>query len=277
MRRAAASLLLVLAGLALAPDRAAAGGWARDAGGVYVRTGVALFDGRAAFLLPDAPGSPEGTFRSIAAELYGEVGLGGGFELDLSARWVDNAHELSGGSTRHSRGFEDLELYSKWSPVSGQNALAFLVGTRIATYERLQEDETLDGTPQRGPGGADVLAGVSFGHSFHPTRAWVVIDVLHRLRLGGPSSGMVLRSEAGWMFLEPLGGALTAELHPAFGRDIDQDPNAPAPVAKVLAFGAKLFLELPAGFGLAADAQWLPDLLNDGPGYRVAAGVTFQR
>ena len=277
MRRLAASLLLVFGGATLAPATAAAGGWARDAGGVYVRTGVAFFDGRAAFLLPDAPGSPEGSFHSIAAELYGEVGLGRGFELDLSARWVDNAHALSEGTTLHSRGLEDAELYLKWSPVSAQNALAFLVGTRIAMYERLPQDETLDGTPQRGPGGADVLAGVSFGHSFHPTRAWVVIDVLHRLRLGGPSSGMVLRSEAGWMFAEPLGGALTVELHPAFGRDVDQDPDAPAPVAKVLALGAKLFLEIHGGFGLTADAQWLPDVLNDGPGYRVAGGVTFQR
>jgi hypothetical protein len=276
MRRVAAALPLLVA-IGLIPGTASAGGWARHAGGVYARAGAAYFDGRAAFLLPDAPGAPSGTFHSIAAELYGEVGLGRGFELDLSARWVDNAHELSDGVTRRSRGPEDAELLLKWSPVHAHNALAFLIGTRVAMYERLDVGDTLDGTPQRGSGGVDLLTGVSFGHSFHPTRAWVVVDVLHRLRFGGPSSGVLTRAEAGWMFAPPLGGALLFEIQPAFGRDLDQRADAPAPVPKILSFGAKLFLELPEGFGLAADAFWLPDVLNDGPGFRVAAGVTYQR
>jgi len=263
--------------VALTPADAKAGGWARDLGGVYVRSGVAYFDGRAAFLLPDAAGVPTGTFHQVAAELYGEVGLGHGFELDLSARWVDNVHSLSDGTELTSTGLEDAQLLGKWSPLSATNALAFVVGTRFAMYERLPVEHTLDGTPQRGPGGVDLLTGVSFGHSFHPTRAWVNVDLLHRLRLGGPSSGMLLRAEAGWFFLEPLGGALTVDLQPAFGRDLDQADDAPAPVAKILALGAKLFLSLWEGFGLTADAQWLPDLFNDGPGYRLAAGLTFER
>jgi hypothetical protein len=43
----------------------------------------------------------------------------------------------------------------------------------------------------------------------------------------------------------------------------------------VLALGIKAFGRLPAGFGVAADAGWLPEIVNDGPGYRIGAGLTW--
>lgn len=282
MRQVRRTLLAGLAGLAgaavlLAPARALAGGWARDAGGVYLRAGAAVFRGQDAFLLPDVEGVPAGRFRSVAAELYGEVGLGHDLEVDLSLRWVDNRHALEDGPTLHNRGAEDGELLLKWAPVNESQALSLLVGTRFAMYRRLPVEETLDGRPQRGPGGADVLFGASYGHSFHPLPMWLNLDLLHRVRLGGPSSGQLIRLELGAMPIEGLGGALTFEVQPAFGRDIDQRDDAPSPVPKVLALGGKAFVPIYAGLGLTADAQWLPDALNDGPGWRVGAGLTFER
>ncbi|MDD9937752.1 MAG: hypothetical protein OXT09_29340 [Myxococcales bacterium] len=270
MRRLAVILVIIL----INPALAKAGGWGRDAGDVYLRAGAAWFEGTAAFqLLDDA--APLAEFSSTSAELYWEVGVGRQLELDGSLRWVDNRNDLLGAGTHRSRGLEDLEALVKWTPVSGSRALSLLGGARLSLYERLPVERTLVGEPQRGPGGTDVLIGASHGHSFHPTAAWFNLDVLHRLRVSGVSSGVLIRAELGAM-LAPVGGALVFEVQPAFGRDIDQAEGDPSPVPKVLGLGAKLFLDIAAGFGLTADGMWLPDVINDGPGHRIALSATYQ-
>ena len=251
-----------------------AGGWARPAGSVYVRAGAAFFRGEDTFLLTDGAA---GQFYSLAAELYTEVGLGHNLELDLSLRWIDNANDLDEGLTLRERGLEDLEARLEWAPVNRSRALAFVLGFRQSLYERRPTPAQSDGRPERGPGGTDLLVGASFGTSLHPTRAWITVDLLLRLRLQNPSSGVQTRVEAGWMFLEHLGAAASLELQPSFGRDDDLVENAPAPVPTVLGVGGKLLAPVASGFGIAAEALLWPDVLNDGPGYRIALSVTFER
>ncbi len=258
----------------LAPTTARAGGWARPAGSVYVRSGVALFRGQGAFLVAE---DVTGEFYSLAAELYTEVGIGKNLEADISLRWVDNVNELNDGSTLRERGLEDLEVRLEWAPVNKGQALAFVVGFRQSLYDRRPLDEMVDGRPQRGPGGTDLLVGASYGYSFFPDSAWLTADVLLRLRLQNPSSAVLTRVEAGWMVFERLGVAGFFELQPAFGRDEDLELDAPAPVPTALGFGAKLLVPVHAGFGLSAEAIGWPDVLNDGPGYRLGLSLTYER
>lgn len=246
--------------LALQHAPAQAGAWVREAGGAYVHAGVARFVGTADF-------DPEaGRFTGDAVELYGEVGVGHRLELDGSLRGVDHR---SAGLPTHSTGLQDAWLVAKWAPTRSEQALALVAGTRVALYGRE------DTGPQRGPGGVDLLTGASWGRGLQ--RGWVGVDVLHRLRFGGASSGLDFRTELGWRPVEALALAATAQAQPAFGRAVDQPPDAPAPVPTVVGVGAKALLALGGGVGLAADTVWLPPLLNDGPGARAGIGLTLQR
>jgi hypothetical protein len=269
-------LHLALAASALAPSISWAGPWARRAGGAYVRLGAARFEGQAAFLLNESV-AQRGRFVGYAGELYAEAGLGRRFELDASWRWVENRSERLDGLVMSSGGPEDLELTLKWSPLAGSMPIAFLVGGRVSLYDRLSEAALFDGTPQRGPGGADLLTGAAWGVSFWPTRAWLSADVLHRLRFGTASSGVRLRVEGGGYVVGPLAVAASVEFQAAYGRQEQQAAGSPAPVPRVLGLGAKVFAELYRGFGVNVDATWLPDVFNDGPGWRLGASVTFER
>jgi hypothetical protein len=246
--------MLVLAGIGAAWG----GPWVRPAGGVYAKVGAGAFRGTADFVeLP-------GRFAGDAVEAYGEVGVGRGIELDLSTSYGFQRV----GEVRND-GLQDLQLVTKWSPGAGRAAFALLGGARIPLYDR-------DGAaPELGPGGADLLAGGSVGRGIGP--AWTLVDVILRHRLGAPSAGLDLRGEIGAQGASPVGGAVGLEIQPAFGRTAYQAVGTAAPVPRMLALSAKAFGRLPLGFGVTADAGWLPDLINDGPGYRVGAGVTWER
>jgi hypothetical protein len=266
----ARAILLVVA--VLAPARQAhAGGWAREQGGVFVRSGFGAFFGEPAFE------RTAGDFRGYAFELYGEVGLGADLEIDASFRWVSNERVFDDGRTLVNGGPEELELALKWAAVNETNAFALVLGGRIALYERLDAVDAMMQLPERGPGGGDVIAGFSFGHSFHPAPLWYNLDVVHRIRIGSPSSGVLLRNEFGYKPLEQLGLAALVELGPTFGRDLETPAGAPAPVPTAFALGAKIFGEIALGFGYLLDFFWFPDVLNDGPGLRFGASATYRR
>jgi hypothetical protein len=252
---------------------ARAGAWVRPAGGVYTRAGVGAFIGRGAFLL--APGAPEGRFRSLAAEGYGEFGLGGALELDVSLRWVDNRHRLRTGRAFSNRGLEDAEILIKWAPLNGARAVSLLGGVRVALYPIASLEELAEGRPRRGPGGQDLLLGAAYGWSFR--RGWVNVDVLLRLRLGGASAGVRTRLELGGFLVRPLAAAATVEIQPAFGREQDRPLDAPAPVPTTWGLGGKLLGHFIRGVGVSVDFTWYPGRLNDGPGYRLGGGLTYQR
>lgn len=268
---------IVLLALLLCPAAAHAGAWARDLGGVYLRLGGSIFVGDSGALLPDVAGAPAGRFEGRAVDLYAEVGLGVNLELDLSARWVDHRHALDDGTVERASGPGDLEVLLKWAPLNAASAFALTAGARVAPYGMPSLAERAEGRPPLGPGGTDVLTGFAFGRSFWPAPGWLTGELLHRLRLGAASTGLQVRVEGGWRLLAPL--ALAGELawQPAFGRDLDQPEDAPAPVPDELKLGAKLLAGPWWGFGATADATWLPDLGNDGPGWRVSAGVTWER
>ncbi|MEM9188398.1 MAG: hypothetical protein AAGF12_04450 [Myxococcota bacterium] len=255
------------------PASAKAGGWARAEDQVFIRTGAGFFFGQQPF---EVAAGPSGTFRGSAAEFYGEFGLGANFEADLSLRWVSNTHDLDEGPSRTRRGLEDFELLFKWAAVNEGNALSLLAGTRIALYDRLDLERSLVGDPELGPGGADILLGLSFGHSFYPAPLWFNLDLIHRLRLASPSSGLLLRSELGVRPAPPLAFAAVVELQPAFGRDLDSPSNSPAPVPKAFGLGLKLLLSVAHGFGILGDFLWFPDVLNDGPGVRFGLGLSYE-
>ncbi|MBI5517796.1 MAG: hypothetical protein HY909_28755 [Deltaproteobacteria bacterium] len=266
------TVCVLVGAVALMAGEAHAGPWARPLGSVYGRAGYGLFRGRAGFLQPtdEAPT----TFTSRAWELYLETGLGAHLELDLSVRHVTNLGTVGDGTTFTDMGPEDLELTLKWSPRSALNALGFVVGARQALYERL----SADGRPTlRGPGGADLLLGVGYGRSFWPRRAWVVLDLLLRYRLGSPSSAVRLRAEAGVGLLGPVSVVGQVEVQPAYGRTGDVAESAPGPIPTVFSLGAKVLLALGAGVGLALEGVWYPEVLNDGPGYRLGFGLTWER
>jgi hypothetical protein len=255
----------LLAAWIAVPQAAIGGPWARPAGEVYGKLGVGRFTGTAAFdsAGPVALSGEEApTFVGDAVEGYGEVGLGGGLELDGSARWV--VHRVGGEVTR---GLQDLELVTEWAPVSSREAFALTAGLRVSPYPRGLR-------PEIGPGGTDLLLGGGWGRSLGP--AWTAVDVALRQRLTSPSAGLRVRGEVGVLGSAPLGAAANVELQPAFGRTGRAGPTDSAPVPRVLAFGLKGFVRLPAGFGLAADVAALPKLINDGPGMRLGVGVTWE-
>ncbi len=265
----------VVFGLVCLPTLALAGAWARDAGGVYLQLGPSLFVGEHREDLVSDLESADGRFTGHAVELYAEVGLGSGFELDLSTRWVDHRHELEDEELTET-GLGDVELLGKWAPLSALHAVSFVLGTRVAAYETPSLAERVGGAPPLGPGGVDLLAGFGWGRSFWPRRAWMNVDLLHRVRLGGASSGLRFRAEAGHLW-GPVGLVLQGELQPAYGRAIDQPEDAPGPVPDVLSLGGKALVAAWAGLGLSLEGVWLPEVFNDGPGYRLAAAITYER
>jgi hypothetical protein len=239
----------------LLSSQAIAGPWARPAGSVYGKLGVARFSGEADFE------EMAGRFTGDAAEAYAEVGLGRGVEVDAATRYV--SHRVEDAA---SAGLQDVEVTVDWAPVSEREAFAVTAGARIAPYARGHE-------PELGPGGADLLFGAGWGRSLGP--GWFAADALLRHRLGAPSSGVRFRAELGAQGSSPVGAAAGLEVQPAFGRTQSDDDVAPVP--RVLALGAKAFGRLGAGVGIAADFAWLPPIVNDGPGWRVGAGLTFER
>ena len=77
---------------------------------------------------------------------------------------------------------------------------------------------------------------------------------------------------------EPAAEALLqGELQPAYGRAIDQPEDAPGPVPDVLSLGGKALVAAWAGLGFSLEGVWLPEVFNDGPGYRLAAAITYER
>ncbi len=232
-----------------------AGPWARPAGEVWTKVGAGRFTGQAAF------DQDAGRSVTTSAELYGEVGLGRGFEIDALVMGVD---QRAGGLVR--RGLQDIELMMEWSPGSGSSVVALLGGLRISPYARGREIEI-------GPGGTDVLAGAAWGRGFGP--GWGIVEGLLRRRVGTVSTGLRLRTEWGVISRRGDGIAVELQLQPAFGRQ-DDDPTGPAPVPRVFAVGPKVFLAIAGPVGLIADASWLPPFFNDGPGTRVGVGLTLQ-
>jgi len=240
-------LLLITASTA-----AFGGSWVRPAGGVYVKVGAAHFVGKTI--------TAQGDFVGDALEAYGEVGLGAQWELDLSARAV--RHQLGAAV---EMGLQDLEALAKWGP-GGATPIAILIGTRVSPYTR----------GLRGPGGADLITG--FGVSRGYPWGWLDGRALHRLRVGGPSSAIRLSGQVGLKRPKsPIGGAVELAIQPAFARIADQPTGAPLPIEEALSVGAVGFVEVAAGFGLSVDAAWLPPFHNDGPGARIAGGLTWTR
>jgi hypothetical protein len=265
-------LLLTL--LCLLPASAYGGVWARDLGGLYGRYGAGFYFGQGAFLVTNS--QAQGRFQSFAGEIYEEVGLGHNFELDLSGRWVNNRHLIEGGTILNNAGPEDTEVQLRWGPFHGKNALSVFAGVRVALYERFSVTQTADGTPQRGPGGQDILFGLAYGRSFYPRAAWFTFDITPRIRLGNPTTGLRFRLELGTRFWGPILGAFTIEAQPVIGRRAGQENDPISPVPITLALGAKIFVTLPFGFGLIADFSWFPNVFNDGPGVRVGVGLTYE-
>ncbi len=263
--------------LTLAPSLALAGAWVRPPGGVYLRLGPSVFVGE------PTPGgltdAPPATFTGAALDGYLEVGLGAGLELDLSARWVDHRHDLDDGGTRENAGAGDIEALLKWRLLDSSHGHVFALtaGARVAPYDTPTFEDEAVGEPPRGPGGADVLTGASWGVGLEVFPGWLTVDALHRLRLNSPSAGLSLRAELGWRPFAAVALAATADLQPAYGRRIDGPEDAPLPVPTQGGVGGKLLVALGAGLGLGLDATWQPDALNDGPGYRLGAGVTYER
>jgi len=231
-----------------------AGPWARPAGETWIKAGAGRFAGQAAF------DQDAGSSVTTSAELYGEIGLGRGFEIDALVMAVD---QRAAGLAR--QGLQDVEVMMEWSPRSGSSVVALLGGLRVSPYARGREIEL-------GPGGTDVLAGASWGKGLGP--GWGIVEVLLRRRVGTVSTGLRLRSEWGVLSRRGDGAALEVQLQPAFGRQ-DDDPAGPAPVPRVLALGGKAFLAIAGPVGLIADASWLPPTFNDGPGTRIGVGVTI--
>lgn len=260
------------------PAAARAGAWARPLGGLYLRAGAGFFFGQQSFTLGTLPPA---RFRGYAGELYGEVGLSHGLEIDTSLRVVDNRNlfdqPVAGNTETENLGAEDLELYLKWAPFNATSAFSLLGGARLSLYEPLPVDELLAGVPRRGQGGYDLLLGVAAGHSFHPVPMWVTGDVSVRYRFGVNSGGLRFRGELGGRFVGPFGGAATLELQPSFGNTTFDDTRAaPTPVPMVFALGAKLFTGIYRGLGASADFAWYPDLGNSGPGLRFGIGLTYE-
>jgi hypothetical protein len=234
-----------------------AGPWCRPAGSVYAKLGFGHFEGQAFFEDSTLP------FRGDALESYAEVGLGRSLELDSSLLLV----QTRAGEAR-SLGVQDLEVTLDWAPVSAREAFALTLGTRLGLYRRGQQ-------PELGPGGADLLAGLGWGRSLGA--AWLATDVLWRHRLAVPSSGLRLRTELGLQGGSPVGGALTLEAQAASRSPVPPDGPEPAPVPRALSLGLKGFARLGiAGLGLVTDAAWLPVGLNDGPGWRIGGGLSWE-
>jgi hypothetical protein len=231
-----------------------AGPWCRPAGSVYAKLGVGHFQGQAFFEDSTLP------FRGDAVEGYGEVGLGRNLELDGSLAMV--SHRV--GEAR-SLGLQDLEVTLDWAPVSAREAFALTFGTRLSLYKRGQQ-------PELGPGGSDLLMGMGWGRSLGA--GWFAADVLWRHRLLVPSSGLRLRSELGVQGTSPVGGALTMEVQ-ASSRSPVPVLQGPAPIPRTLGLGLKGFVRRGA-LGLVVDAAWLPTLLNDGPGWRIGGGFSWE-
>jgi hypothetical protein len=234
-----------------------AGPWCRPAGSVYAKLGAGHFQGQAAFEDSTLP------FRGEALEGYAEVGLGHDLELDSSLALVSSrVGEAS------SLGLQDLDVTLDWAPVSAREAFALTLGTRVSLYRRGLQ-------PELGPGGADLLLGAGWGRSLGP--GWLAVDLSWRHRLVIPSSGLRLRAELGLQGQSPVGGALTLEAQPASGRSpLQPAAPAPAPIPRALSLGLKAFARLGAGFGLAADTAWLPAAVNDGPGWRIGGGLSWE-
>ncbi|HEX2573138.1 MAG TPA: hypothetical protein VH877_26555 [Polyangia bacterium] len=265
---------LLCALLCLLPVSAYGGVWARDLGGVYGRYGAGFYFGQGAFLVANT--QAQGKFQSHAGEIYEEVGFGHNFEVDLSARWVNNRNLIQDGTVLSNGGPEDTEVQLRWGPFHGKNALSLFAGVRVALYERLPVTQTADGTPQRGAGGQDILFGLAYGRSFYPRAAWFTFDITPRIRLESPTRGLRFRLELGTKLWGPILGAFNLEAQPVIGRRAGQENDPIAPVPITLSIGAKIFVRLPLGFGLIADFSWFPNVFNDGPGVRVGAGLTYE-
>ncbi len=266
-----ASLILLLS----IPASVHAGAWARDGGSLYLQLGPSIFVGAHRDDLVTDVDSASGRFVGRAVDLYAEVGLGHAFELDLSWHWVDNRHELDDAADESQAGAGDVEALLKWAPVSAENAVSFLVGARVAPYETPAIEDQVTGAPPRGPGGVDLLAGFGWGHGF--SWGWLDTRLLHRVRIGGASTGARLSAELGYRVVPQVAVAAELVAQPAFGRTLEQPDDAPAPIAKAWSVGAKLLANVYSGLGASLSASWLPESGNDGPGYRLAAGVVFER
>ncbi len=247
-------IVMGLASLLSGP--AQAGPWAHELGEGYAKVGWGYFDGRAAF-------DTSTGLQANAVEAYGEVGLGHDVEVDASARYVDHRTELG-----QSSGLQDLEALVEWVPNPGPTTVALTAGLRVSPYRRGL-------TPELGPGGTDVLFGLGWGRSLGA--GWAIIEAQLRHRVAQPSSAVRLRTELGVQGSSPVGGALTLDLQPSFGRTSQLSVGGPAPIPRLLSVGAKAFVVAPGDAvrpGLAVDAAWLPPVINDGPGLRLGAGVT---
>lgn len=250
----------------LGPAAAWAGAWVRPPGGLWVQLGPSAFAGTEQV--------SQGRFDGRALELYGEAGIGAGFELGVAARWVD--HRLTmGETTRRVTGLGDIELLVEWAPLNGASALSLRAGARVAPYETATLAERTAGAVTPGPGGMDALVGAGFGQGF--AQGWLGVELLHRVRLGCACSAIDLRGEAGVFPLPWLGLAATAQWQPAYGRDSELPADAPAPIPSAGGIGGKLFIRAWGGFGLVGNYDWMPSALNDGPGHRVAVTLSFER
>jgi hypothetical protein len=210
-----------------------------------------------------------------AVDLYAEIGLGAGFDVTVSMRAVGLEHRLGSDRVLSRGGLGDLEIAIERALLGrGAHALALFAGARLSPYAAPSELELEDGVPRLGPGGGDLLLGASYGRAF--SSGWIAIDLVDRIRFPGASTGILLRTELGRTLFGPLQGAIDLELGPAFGRDHHRSPGDPAPVAKVLSLGGKLFVDVFAGFGVLLEGAWLPPALNDGSGVRGGLSLYFR-
>ena len=228
-----------------------AGAWARDAGSFYAKVGAGHFAGS----------EDRAKLRSTALELYGEAGLGNSWELDLSARGAQS-------TVRKARetAAQDLEVVGKYAPLEGASAVALLIGARVSLFPK-------DLDPALGPDGSGLIIGGAVGRGLGP--AWVNFDVMQLARLG-PTGAPRLGAEVGLMGQSPVGGALTVSFQPEIARTGLRATVGSAPYA--MALGAKAFsATTKGGWGLTADGAWLPEGVNDSPGFRVGGGLVFSR
>jgi hypothetical protein len=260
-----------------------AGVWVRDQGDTWLQIGVQhsestrAFDGEGVLreqsdetFLGVPGGLYDGAQTAITdLTLYGELGLGHGFELDMAlpVRYATNRFAFAEGDAPDVRnahaGLSDLMVAGRFGTVRGGWAASVLAGVRLPLYDNAPEAlriepgnaDFYDDRSPLGNGTIDVDLSVGGGTSW--SWGWALLEAGGRVRNRLYSAALPGRLQVGVKPVEPLAVWVSADSQLSLGNGdapdfyVDEWGKGPSVVDNQSFLGASAGLSVDANETLA--------------------------
>ena len=195
--------VLALAAMTLVPSTSFAGPWTKSLGSYYAKLGQSLYLANGFIDTSGEFQSGGASYAGHTTSLYAEIGLAERLQLNAYLPFTVAVNSFPDDWKYMRGGLTDSKLAVQWSPLA-KHAFAVSAGASIPLYDVGDYDGPFEERiPMLGDGQVDLTAGVSYGTSIKPIKAYTFAELgyVHRTEwfVGqGPAADRDYRDGLSW-------------------------------------------------------------------------------